>query len=588
MIGYNPNFISTDGSLIDKRLPLIENLQKIALENEAFRKVVYTGEHSQVIVMNLKANEILEKESHDNDLHFTFVEGTFTIRTFKCVNPGDLIECKDEVIESIVLSRNGEIVIPANTIYTVVSSIRGSKFIIRYSPAHYPYDLIQIKKSCIAYSQSSTGGKLPPFALKKHECLIRSLHSGVRLVDGKPSYPETTLCYGSHHIREILIIRGESTLEIDRLVNDSAEIRREILENQLRREIKSGNLHELDFFLKRVKDSNGRMGPETLLCNITLSPKLFTEVLHFIKTENISYEAPSIRKFIKFILYDCTMSNEYLANWGYFPRILQSMDEDDDGLDKELANYIAIKVFEMQKDVLMKYSSPSSQTYKNQIVNTDDAYMKIIKKGTLFYRGYKKYRGYIDKYRSFAWFGLEYVQSRLWNYAIPPQKEDNATYNKALLSEDDLENGANYMFDMSDDYCAAIGGIAVFRLKEDTTMLDFSDIVTVRYITNFMRSKNAPQKVIEAFTNNWRINEDGNSFIRSSLDSTDELVSEWICKNGFGGYLSLGVEGLHDELMICDVHNRTEYVGTYDLGEVASLHICNEPYNKVNLYINVW
>tara|TARA_R110002072_G_scaffold45565_7_gene127018 strand:- start:20273 stop:20710 length:438 start_codon:yes stop_codon:yes gene_type:complete len=137
-IGYNPKFKSKDGSYFDHEKPFAENLQEIALDNNAYRKVIYTGKHSQVVVMSLGRRETLEKESHDNDQHFTFVEGAFTIFTFL---PGN-----EDYHEEITLKSPGEIIIPANTIHMVVPSFNGSKFITRYSPPHHPYDLIQVNK----------------------------------------------------------------------------------------------------------------------------------------------------------------------------------------------------------------------------------------------------------------------------------------------------------------------------------------------------------------------------------------------------------------------------------------------------------
>jgi len=52
------------------------NIEKLTLENGTFRKVLYTGKHSQLVLMCLKPKEEIGMEVHaDNDQFFRFEKG---------------------------------------------------------------------------------------------------------------------------------------------------------------------------------------------------------------------------------------------------------------------------------------------------------------------------------------------------------------------------------------------------------------------------------------------------------------------------------------------------------------------------------
>ncbi len=48
----------------------IENIEKLSLENENFRTVLYTARNSQLVVMSLKPNEDIGEEVHQLDHSF--------------------------------------------------------------------------------------------------------------------------------------------------------------------------------------------------------------------------------------------------------------------------------------------------------------------------------------------------------------------------------------------------------------------------------------------------------------------------------------------------------------------------------------
>lgn len=52
------------------------NIEKLTLENENFRKVLYTGEQSQLVLMSLLPGEEIGTETHpENDQFFRFEKG---------------------------------------------------------------------------------------------------------------------------------------------------------------------------------------------------------------------------------------------------------------------------------------------------------------------------------------------------------------------------------------------------------------------------------------------------------------------------------------------------------------------------------
>lgn len=54
----------------------LENIKKLAIENPNFRKVLYTGEFSQVVAMSIPAGGDIGEEVHPHtDQLFVFVEG---------------------------------------------------------------------------------------------------------------------------------------------------------------------------------------------------------------------------------------------------------------------------------------------------------------------------------------------------------------------------------------------------------------------------------------------------------------------------------------------------------------------------------
>jgi mannose-6-phosphate isomerase-like protein (cupin superfamily) len=66
----------------------VDNIEKATIENEDFRRVLYTGEHLQLVLMTLQPGEEIGEEVHDDrDQFFRFEEGRGEVRINGTANP---------------------------------------------------------------------------------------------------------------------------------------------------------------------------------------------------------------------------------------------------------------------------------------------------------------------------------------------------------------------------------------------------------------------------------------------------------------------------------------------------------------------
>lgn len=54
----------------------IANIEEVTLENEAYRKVLYTGKHSQLVLMCIQPGDEIGEETHKLDQFIRIEEGT--------------------------------------------------------------------------------------------------------------------------------------------------------------------------------------------------------------------------------------------------------------------------------------------------------------------------------------------------------------------------------------------------------------------------------------------------------------------------------------------------------------------------------
>jgi mannose-6-phosphate isomerase-like protein (cupin superfamily) len=101
------------------------NIERDTLENEHFRRVLYTGKNSQLVLMKLKPREDIGVEVHpENDQFFRFEEGEG-----KCVIDDNEYPVKDGTA----------IIVPAGAKHNIINSSETEdlKLYTIYSPPHH-------------------------------------------------------------------------------------------------------------------------------------------------------------------------------------------------------------------------------------------------------------------------------------------------------------------------------------------------------------------------------------------------------------------------------------------------------------------
>lgn len=112
----------------------VENIEKLTLENSFFRKVLFTGYRSQLVLMCLKPNEDIGTETHNN------VDQFFRIET----GEGKVILNGEEH----KIGNGFAVVVPAGTEHNVIntSSDKELKLYTIYSPANHKDGIIHKTK----------------------------------------------------------------------------------------------------------------------------------------------------------------------------------------------------------------------------------------------------------------------------------------------------------------------------------------------------------------------------------------------------------------------------------------------------------
>lgn len=111
------------------------NVEEETVNNNYFRKVIFTAPQSQLVLMSLKPHEEVGLESHsENDQFFRFEKGH------------GLVVIEDE---EFVVTDGVAVVIPAGTKHNVInnSNTEDLKLYTIYSPAHHPDGTIHKNKA---------------------------------------------------------------------------------------------------------------------------------------------------------------------------------------------------------------------------------------------------------------------------------------------------------------------------------------------------------------------------------------------------------------------------------------------------------
>jgi len=110
------------------------NIEKLTLDNTNFREVLYSGPHSQLVLMALRPNEEIGMEIHaDNDQFFRFEAGKG-----KVVIDGNEYEVTD----------GDAVIVPAGAEHNVInaSDSENLKLYTIYSPAHHKDGVVRATK----------------------------------------------------------------------------------------------------------------------------------------------------------------------------------------------------------------------------------------------------------------------------------------------------------------------------------------------------------------------------------------------------------------------------------------------------------
>jgi mannose-6-phosphate isomerase-like protein (cupin superfamily) len=121
--------------------PYFTNIEEETLNNENYRKVLFTSEHLQLVVMSLKAGEDIPEEVHNGIDQFIRVESG----SAKVIVNGEEYKLGDDDI----------IIIPAGTKHYVKNTSEEElKLYSIYTPAeHKPGTIHRTREEAIAYEK---------------------------------------------------------------------------------------------------------------------------------------------------------------------------------------------------------------------------------------------------------------------------------------------------------------------------------------------------------------------------------------------------------------------------------------------------
>ena len=131
------------------------NIEKDTLKNKNFRKVIYTGQHSQLVLMSLKPKEEIGSEVHpENDQFLRFEGGKGRViidKTTYNVKDGDAV------------------IVPAGAKHNVInmSASEELKIYTIYSPPHHLDQIVRKTKESAEANDEEFDGKTTEKPKKK-------------------------------------------------------------------------------------------------------------------------------------------------------------------------------------------------------------------------------------------------------------------------------------------------------------------------------------------------------------------------------------------------------------------------------------
>jgi len=123
-----------------------ENIEELTIKNSDFRRVLYTGAYSQLVLMNLAPEEDIGLEVHeDTDQFFRFEEGEG-----KVVIDGNEYQVTD----------GDAVIVPAGSEHNVIntSATNDLRMYTIYSPAHHKDGIVrETKADAMAHEEDFDG-----------------------------------------------------------------------------------------------------------------------------------------------------------------------------------------------------------------------------------------------------------------------------------------------------------------------------------------------------------------------------------------------------------------------------------------------
>lgn len=123
------------------------NIEKETIDNNFFRKVLYSAKHMQLVLMCLHAGEEIGEEIHpDNDQFFRFESGHG-----QCVIDGHEYEVRDGDV----------VIVPAGSKHNVINTslVEPLKMYTIYAPAHHKDNIVRATKAEAEAQEAEFDGK---------------------------------------------------------------------------------------------------------------------------------------------------------------------------------------------------------------------------------------------------------------------------------------------------------------------------------------------------------------------------------------------------------------------------------------------
>lgn len=105
-----------------KQKGFVTNIETDTVENTDFRRVLYTGKYSQLVLMSIEPNQDIGEEVHGVDQFFRIDEGSGTV-----IINGNETEIKDGTA----------FIVPAGAKHNVIAGDEGLKLYSVYSPPQH-------------------------------------------------------------------------------------------------------------------------------------------------------------------------------------------------------------------------------------------------------------------------------------------------------------------------------------------------------------------------------------------------------------------------------------------------------------------